>query len=388
MAVFNKDKIKILLNATTINVGGALFVTINFIRETLINPDNIDWYYIVSKEVKSELNNLGMELPLERFSICPNSPAKFRKHYRAKNSILTLERQLNPDLVFSIGSPSYINFQSKEVHRLTNPYITHLNKFALKCYPIFNRIKILLKTLIQRNILRNSRFFITQTLQAKTGIINLTQTSPENVRVIPNSISRTFASIRPKVFEERENYIFCLAATYPHKNINKIPFIAHLMREKIKDLNFKFILTIPEGDAMEIEIDQLAEKYNVLDYVANVGKLTQEQCKYYYEVSKVTFLPTYLETFSATLIESMQSKVAIVTTNFDFNKEICGNSASYFNPGDWNTAAKKIIELLIDENQNRRLTEKGSLLLNKFASFEKNYNLMTEFLKEVVRMEC
>lgn len=376
---------KILLNASTINIGGGLFVTVNFIKESILNNhENIEWYYLVSEVLFKELEKASIRLPKDKFSIIEFSPAKISTRKRTVKKIKDIENLVSPDIIYSIGAPSYVKFNKKEVLRLTNPYITHPNEYALKSYNFFKRIKIRLKSFILRRIISKSQFFITQTHTAKKGILQITEGHEKTVAVVPNSLSDIFKEGNNLLLPSVENYIFCLAAPYPHKNIQEIPYLAHQLQLKgIK--NFKFVVTIPKDHSILKTFNNNCSIFEVQDKIINVGKLSQSECKEWYLKSKMVFFPTYLETFSATLLESLYLKVPIITTNFDFNLDVAGKYALYFNPNDWETAINQIISLLANEKDVELLMMPDSHFEEKFRSYSANYSSTVTFISNVLK---
>lgn len=374
---------KILLNATTINVGGGLFVTVNFIKESLSNTiGGVDWYYLVSATVFDELKKISIILPKNKYVIISESPAKFIGRTRVLKEIQKVENDVKPDIVYSIGSPSYVKFKNIEVQRLTNPYITHPNDFALNSYKPFDKYKIILKNIIQRSIISKGKYFVTQSKTAKNGILKLTKGEENDVVVIPNSLSDDFKSINRKNLKPIENYIFCLAAPYPHKNIQEIPKIARLLLDRgIND--FKIVVTIPYSHKLIKNFTRNCEILGVKDKILNVGKIKQVECKDWYLKAKVVFLPTYLETFSSTVLESLYLKVPLVTTNFSFNKDISGEFALYFDPENWNQAVDHLQTLLFNEDERKKILMSDKEFKNKFKNYSENYIETANFLKTV-----
>ncbi|PKD44649.1 glycosyltransferase [Rhodohalobacter barkolensis] len=379
---------KILLNASTINVGGGLFVTINFIKESLTaSLEHVEWHYLISEVVDKELNIASVNLPQGSYSVINRSPAKIISRKKTLRKINEVEKRVSPDIVYSIGAPSYVSFDSTEALRLTNGLITHLNSETLSCYGFIDRQKFLTKSFIQQKIVGRSKYFVTQSDTAKRGILKLTGESPNSVKVIPNSISKTFQDYKTVTNTNvNENFIFCLAAPYPHKNIDKIPLVAHGLKESGYH-DFKFILTLPEGSKVLNEINQESKKLKVSDHILNVGKLTQKECAEWYEKSSVVFLPTYLETFSATLLEALFMETPIVTTDFSFNKDVCDDYAAYFKPGDWRGASEQIDRILSESSFRNELIMPKKVFEDKFKSFRENYLETVEFLNEVYEKE-
>ena len=80
------------------------------------------------------------------------------------------------------------------------------------------------------------------------------------------------------------------------------------------------------------------------------------------------FLPTLLETFSASYPEAMIMEKPIITSNLSFAKDICASSAEYFNPLDPEDIAKKILNLYSDKNRYNQLIEFGKKQVKIFPN--------------------
>jgi len=378
---------KVLVNASTINVGGGLFVTVNFIKECINNPQNgLEWFYLISDNVNRELKRVNILLSSSNFEVISNSPARIVGRKKVLDKISRIERKENPDIIYSIGAPSYVNFENIEIQRLTNPYITHSNLFAINSYSFIDKYKIQIKSFIQKRIISKSKYFITQSKTAQKGIVKLTNGKEDYVAVIPNSLADVFKSVKEKNKPTFDNYIFCLAAPYPHKNIHEIPRMARKLLDKDFD-NFKFVVTIPEDDPTLKSFHKKCKDLEVCNRILNVGKISQLECKEWYLKSKLVFLPTYLETFSATLLEALYLKVPIVTTNFDFNTDVSGKYALYFDPGNWDKAVDQILKLLTDNYEREKIIMPNSEFDKKFKSFSENYKETIFFLKKVLDNE-
>lgn len=378
---------KVLLNATIINIGGGLFVTVNFIKESLSSTlPKIEWHYLISNVVYTELIKSSIQLPEKKYTVINQSPAKVFRRNKTLRKIKEIEAKFKPDITYSIGSPSYVKFRSLEVQRLTNPYITHPNIHAINSYNFIGKCKILFKSYIQRIIISRGRYFVTQSKTAKNGILKLTNGSESDIAVIPNSLSEDFKRVVHFNDTLDVNYIFCLAAPYPHKNVHKIPYLARILLDKGLN-NFKFVVTIPHSDPFLNYFNNRCDFFGVKDWVLNVGKINQLECRDWYLKSKIVFLPTYLETFSATILEALYLKVPIVTTNFSFNRDISEDYALYFEPDNWDQAANYIIKLIDNEKEITSIQMTNMEFVNRFKSFQENYTETVYFLMSAWKNE-
>ena len=71
-----------------------------------------------------------------------------------------------------------------------------------------------------------------------------------------------------------------------------------------------------------------------------------------------------MESFSSTYLEAMSFGRPILTSDLDFAREVCGNSAAYFNPWDVTSIADAIIDL---DAQSEKLVKLGNLRAHEFS---------------------
>ncbi len=95
------------------------------------------------------------------------------------------------------------------------------------------------------------------------------------------------------------------------------------------------------------------------------------------------FLPTLLETFSASYLEAMAMDVAVVTADMDFSREICGAAAEYFQPTSAEDVANAILRLWDNLERIETITLLGRDQLRKFPSVKDRYENIVYILKSL-----
>lgn len=371
---------KIIINTSTIHVGGAVQVAINIIKNSFLQKSD-EIYYITNQVVYEACST-----DLERTMIVSKSPASIFG-FEAKRQIKSFANLINPDIIYSVGAPSYINFKQKEVLRLTNPWIINsLNSDVYKIYNYKQRLLMKLKVVVQRLYLRKTTFFITQTCDAKEKIVLNLNKLENNVFVIENTFSQTFKEYVGNHVERDYNNrinVLSIAAPYPHKNLILLVKIA----KKLKETNnnkFHFIITYPEKEYLHSDLFKEINKFDVKDYFTNLGKVSLEELPKIYSESHILLLPTLLEVFSASLLEAMVFNLPIITTKFSFNTEVCGKGAIYLdNPYDEEDALQKLNFLIESESVRNTLIDCGKEVFNKSVSWDNIYNKHFEVLNEI-----
>ena len=376
-------KPKVLLNGSTMFDGGGMQVLVNFILELQSQESQIDWYYLITERVEFFLNVYLIKLPINKKLVLRKSPSSISAWFTGFYEFKKWEKEIEFDLVYSISSPSYFFFKSKEIQRITNPYIANPNEWGYKALPFKTMILRNAKTKFQELFLKKSDLLITQTNLAKNNLIKKFSSISMKVEVVPNAISSLFISndfgSLPK-----ENYIFCIGAANWHKNIHLLPEVALKLKNFKPELKFKFLTTLDKESVIFHILVKNSLKLGVEDYFIHLGRISQLECKEYYLRSKVTFLPTCLEVFSASIIESIHFKTPVLTTNLDFNRELIGNSKFLFQSGNWDQAAQMLFKFLTDPNYGYEMLESVSKelkVITSFTALKKTEQLILEIIE-------
>lgn len=379
---------KILVNATTAVVGGGAQVAANFIVNTIKEPHGHSFFYCVSPLVAEHISRLLPELPHDRLVVLSVSPARIRRGRGSRRILLKREALFTPSLVYSVTSPSYVRFSmTPEVARFTNSWFTHPSTLAFSVLSASDRLKARARHWYKGLFLRGISHFQTQTRACANGLIRRLNLDEGRVTVIPNSYHPMFRKCDHRLGNElktaEEKVVFVLAHPYPQKNLAIVPSVARVVRSL--GVPIKFVMTLPEEHPQTRKICDLASRLGVRSMVQNVGRLSLEDCMAWYRRCDVVFLPTLLETFSATYLEAMAMGRPIVTPDLDFSREICRDAAEYFDPLNADRAAQAILNVVQDESRFAQLVENGAIRIRKFPSPQEQYRMQIEWLEDVSR---
>ncbi len=379
---------KVVLNAVIarINGGGATQIVYNFLNATLVDRDVI-WYYIISEEFVELLGD-NIRIDVSHCLVLPRQP-QLKTYFKAKKAINEFLDAIKPDLVYSILAPSYFKFKYPEVMRCCNAWdvIEHCDE-AFSFLDWKTRIKFGIKTCLVRRMMQHADYFITQTEEAKRGIVRVTGKDCDNVVVVPNVLPRFFQSIIP-VKKPGENIdILYVASPAPHKNIEIVPRVAHILKHEYGLKDFRFLITIPPEDSgVASVITKSAQELSVEKEVVNIGGKTQKELVDLYESATIGFFPSVLETFSATLLEYMYFSLPIVSSDKPFNKEVLEEAALYFNANDAKGAAESIYAIITNQVLRDSLKERAKQRIMKYLDYSAHYRSTIEFFKYIVERE-
>lgn len=386
MTEHKNDKLRILVNASTLQVGGGIQVGLTFIEYAYKSYfEKLDFIFVVSKSLYDQLSPILQAK--ENIIACETSPAAIIGGKLTRKNIRQIEHKFKPDLVYSIGFPSYIRFKAPEVGRYTNPWEINAPPLPWHTIKLADRLKIFLGIRYRLLWARNATYFETQTEAAKLGILKKIRVDCDKVKVIPNSPNPIFNN-EDGILHFDKNMtlkIFCLSAAYQHKNLEIIPEVAHYLKSK-HGIKAEFILTIPQGNSILGFIESRAKKLNVEEHIINIGKIDLNTCLEWYRKTHLVFLPTLLEVFSATYVEAMAMRRPIVTTDLKFATDVCDDAAIYYKSRSAEAASDAIAKLTLDKNLQSLIVEKGISRLAYFPNPDEKHKLSFNWFEELAQI--
>ncbi|CAN0512540.1 unnamed protein product, partial [Laminaria digitata] len=84
------------------------------------------------------------------------------------------------------------------------------------------------------------------------------------------------------------------------------------------------------------------------------------------------------ETFGFPLVESMAAGVPVVATDVPIHREICGDAALYFAPGDSNDLAKQLMKLDADPDLRATLAQRGRARVRKMYGWPLHLQILRD----------
>jgi glycosyltransferase involved in cell wall biosynthesis len=238
----------------------------------------------------------------------------------------------------------------------------------IKKLAFLDKIVFTLKKSYHRILLKNNAdFYVVQTEEMKKRLASFLNISKNIIDVNYGSYHPIFErkisdlSLLP-VKNDDEFWFVTISSYYPHKNLDIINKILDILALKDINIKVKFILTLPDNI--------FKEKFNRNDdTLINVGPVELNECPYLYDKSDALFLPTLVESFSASYPEAMIMKKPILTSNYQFSRLVCDESALYFDPYDPNDIVDKIIQIISNKSLQERLVKNGILRVHEMPSF-------------------
>lgn len=379
---------KILINVTNArNVGGGLQVVCNFLHKTVVSErKDVEWFYAVSETLDQVYldKDFKKNIPIDHYYVYPNQPDFKHSYIKVQNKLRYLERKIKPDVIYTILGPCYNFFKTKEVIRFVHPWVVTSNPYAWSTLPIKTKIRMKLHIQLLKKLVSRIPFIITQTEAVKQGLIKELGKKTENICVINNVLPAVYTSLENTPIEEQTSCVeIPVVGNGEHKNLDIIPYVLKELEESYGIKNYRFHITLPSSSPILTKIEKKIKEFGYEDRIVNHGNLKQQELAILYRKCKISFLPSVLEVFSASTIESMYFQLPTVATNLSFNTEVFADSCLYYTPKDFKEAAKQIVKAVTNEGLRSELRNKMKKQLLKFNSFEKYFNETVDFLIKV-----
>ena len=359
---------KILINTSNLNKGGALQVAHSFLTE-IKNNTEIQFYVILSSSLNKQINleAYPKNFVFYNYSIKPSILKAITGKDRFLNKI---ENQIFPDCIFSVFGPTYWIPKAPHLMGYAIPHHIYLES------PFFRKIglklkvnSILLRIIHRFNLKKSNATFCVETNDVKFRLAKFLNIENKFIHTITNTYNSVFDSyclisgldqkMLPSIKDDKKVFkLLTVSADYPHKNLDILKKIVPILI--LNKINCIFYLTLPEKAFLKFR------KYK--DYIVNLGPVSIEKCPELYSKIDALFLPTLLECFSASYPEAMKMGKPILTSNLPFAQDICGGAAEYFNPLDPKDIVDKIQKIIYDKDRREYLIREGTKRLENFET--------------------
>lgn len=355
------NKKKICINATRINKGGGLQYTNSILKE-LKNYD-LNVTLLINKKLLKLLT-------IPDNIICVTISDTSFIIYLIKIHIFIIKNKF--DVIFSVFGPSYLYLvRSKHIVGFATGWAINLRSVAYLRLDLKSRVFKYIESIVKLiSYFFESKKFIAESNLVRNKIKVIFRNS--NVFVVSNTSQFYNGNIYKKSIADSPSKIIYVANGYPHKNHSLLFEIAKLQT------NILFYVTLTNEEFT---------KYNELGLsnVINLGNISGATLETYYKLCDIAFIPTLLESFSASYVEAMNFSLSILTTDFDFSNEICGSSAFYFRHDDLNDLNYKINYLTSIKSKNVREKKVliGHLTLEKFGTPKKRIQKIIKIIESL-----
>ena len=235
---------------------------------------------------------------------------------------------------------------------------------------------------LEKRCLQKAKCIVANSEMIRKQIINTYSINPEKIKVVYNGVEskeldhqNSFDRLS-KEFSIKENQSILLYVGSGFKRKGVEEFLKIVSRLKNSDIK-AFII----GKEKNIEYyQQLAIALKIDNQVIFTG--AREDVDDFYTISDIFLFPTHYEPFSNVVLEAMNFKNVVFTTQQNGASEILDGGFIMNNPQDF-SVVQKIDNLLLNKDRLKSIQDNNREVSKKF-SIEKNLSETLKVINEVV----
>lgn len=372
---------KILINAANVRFGGGVTVAKNIIKSIVAKKEFAEIVLLLPQ-------NAGYDFDGEPQVQCIYIPDKFHSDYLFKavfvrSGFAKMVDNIQPDVVFSLGN---VAFPCNKPHLLLiqNAYLFYPESVLWKRLPFKFKLYVKFANLQTKTYLKKATHYMVQTAVMKERLHRLFKVSNDKIEVLPNVVSYQSKDIdRSKnvlpLKDSTTIKLLFLSKFYAHKNYDILIPVAKLIKKR--NLPFKIHLTLDTAEnlslAEQIEVQGLSE------IIRFIGNILPHQMNEVFEQHDGVFLPTLLESFSGTYIESMFYGRPVFTSDMDFAHIVCKDAGYYFNPLDAQNIVDTFVKAYENTAQMQSKIDEGYRIIESMPTWE---DLSVSILTAIAKM--
>lgn len=371
----------ILINGINNSSAGGKTVFLNLIKGITNYTNRYKFLVLLPNSLQNEIKELLGNTKVELIVVKkPNLIGSIYWYFVGLPRIIS---KRSVDVTINLGDIPIYMPNCEQIYYFDWSHAIYPESTVWEIFSFKTRISKKIKLYVFKKLFIYNRHIITQT---KTAAERLKKYYPlKSYSVLNNPVSE-IQGVEEDVqitFEDPYFHLFCLTRYYEHKNLESlIPLAKAIKDEKIK---VKILITIDESQGKGAKKLLRNIRLNKLeDVLINIGEVNLRQVLYLYRRIDALFLPTLLESFSGTYVESMFFKKPILTTDIDFAREICGRGAIYFNPFDTEEQLNAIKNIINDSDIIKRLVQNQSDQMKGFINWEIKTLKIMEIIKNIL----
>ncbi|MBZ9572238.1 glycosyltransferase family 4 protein [Patescibacteria group bacterium] len=357
---------KILINAVSSKMGGALTYLKNLIQELEKTDFNNQYIICLPSRTAKEVNP-------KRIKILPvlySEGSYLKRVWWDQVAIRKIIKKEKIDILFSIANFATLFCPVKQLllvrgYLLPMPYFKEIifAKYSFKRKVIFY-----LKQFLVYLSARSSNLVMFPTASMVEDFKKLYKI-PEKKIVINHYGTylekfKKGINIKKKDFQNKKVYKFLYSTMYTErKNFSTLFYALNLLKKH--GLKFQLITPADFNDNLARatstyeEDKELLDNLQIKDNIIFTGKIPYEKIDSLYKKADIFLWPTLTESFGHPLIEAMASGLPIIASDIPVNREVCADSALYFEPLNPEDLVDKIKLVIANTKLREKLIEKS-----------------------------
>jgi glycosyltransferase involved in cell wall biosynthesis len=368
---------KLFINGLSAKAGGGKSILDNYLTLLSKHSEDVKYFVLTPDPIKYQKFSSNM---IEIVAIKKIFQSQILVPLIYKIYLPHLIRKINPDVIFNLADIPISIKTVRQVFLFDWPYAAYRDSIVWKRMDFLSWIKKKIKLHYFVRFLDSIDTTIVQTDTIKRRLESLYPL--KDIVVIPNAVTLEH-NRNAKDFDfglPNAPLLLCLSRYYPHKNLE---ILLPLAKEiKLMSLDFKLVITINsiEHKMAKVFLSKVTD-LELDDVILNIGPVDMDLTPALYQKCDALLMPTLLETYCLPYIEAMKHRRVILTSDMDFSRDVCGESAVYFDPLNHLSILESIQAVFSSTKLRKQTVDAGTERLKNLNSWEEvvqKYNFLLE----------
>jgi len=345
-------KIVFLADCLVTQKAGIHFYTKQFIERVIKQYPSHD-YYIVLDRPYEQLNIDRQKVKEVIVKTNPRFPLHFR--WRSFSGIPKAVNKINPDIVIEMAHFGPFRLKAG-IERIT--FIHDLTPIS---HPQWHdKTSHRVHKTFMPGILSKAKYIICNSKSTKQNILNYKKIDADKILVSYPQLLSNSKNQQSKISDQK--FFLSVGTIEPRKNYMTLIKAFELFAEKCTDVD----LHIAGGKGWKSEdVYSYIKKSKQKDRIHLMGYLDNASLAKAYQNCEAFIFPSWFEGFGMPLLEAMQAKKTIIASDIDICREVCGDSALYFD----NKSAEELAEMMEKVDGDIGLRGKMEVLSKERAGY-------------------
>lgn len=368
--------VRIFINGVNSKTGGGKSILNNYL--SLLKQSHSNHHFYVLTPSKDEYLKYACEF-IEIIDI----PQWYKNNLLFPVLILfilpKLLKALKIDVVFNLGKIA-IPTNIKQLYLFQWSYAVYPESIVWSKMSTLNYVTQKIKLFFFKKYIKRASIIVAQSKTMKDRLMMIYNL--KHVDIVPNAVSlENMTGGVSFNFNLPSNRLKMLYLTYYYLHKNLEVFIPLAKRIKELQLPYCIITTIEANQHQQAkQFLDCVSAYELNDVIINIGPISMEHVPSLYSQCDALLMPTLLESFSGTYVEAMFHGKPILTSNYDFASDVCGDSAFYFDPLDSESILSSIQLIEKDTNLRNWHIEEGKNQLKKLLTWSQAFNKYNQLM--------
>lgn len=336
---------KVLVNAMSIKVGGALVLLKVLVTEMLEQRPDIDWHLVLNHGITGTLDFNSENVTISTFPHAERSPLHNSWFYLY--SLPRLVKESRADVLFSLTNYLPVKSEIPTLLLVHNAgfFCKTFERLHKQKYPgVLSRLAWYAKKRRINRSVHGATVVTVQTEAMADSLCKSTALQREKIVVVPHGSGACSPGAAHTPPVGRTWRIGFLTTYGVQKNFEDLFAAAAILRGSGADI--KVVVTLDSEETLANALLLHAEKAGIGSIIENHGTVPPENMQMLYDSLDIFVFPSLCESFGFPMLEAMSRGLPIIVADIPGNREVCGDGVSCYQPGDARDLAVRLEMLM------------------------------------------